>query len=152
MPTDASDLWLVPSENDRAARASVHVDALTQAATRYQAGDFAGALQAASTPLVARGRRSRATRCITRGSRSFGLMQTAEARKTFDALLDSKPQGALALSAALAAGEAAEASGDSAAAARVYAPLAADKLTVSEDVLDASRTRGAGVRRSQDRR
>jgi soluble lytic murein transglycosylase len=134
LPADASDLWLVPSENDRAARASVQVDALTQAATRYQAADFAGALQAASAPSL-KGTPLAGYAVYYQGLAQLRLMQTAAARKTFDTLLDSKPQGALALSAALAAGEAAEAAGDSAAAMRVYTPLADDKLTVSEDVL-----------------
>jgi len=134
LPPDASDLWLVPSENDRAARASAQYDALAEAATRYQAGGFAAALQAASTASL-KGTQLRSYATYYQGLAQLRLMQTAEARKTFDALLDSKPPGALALSAALAAGEAADAAGDSAAAMRVYAPLAADKVTVSEDVL-----------------
>ena len=134
LPPDPSDLWLVPSANDRAARASVQFDSLLEAATRYQAGEFAAALQAASasslknTPLAGYA-------VYYQGLAQLRLMQPADARKTLDRLRDSKPQGALALSAALAAGEAADAAGDTAAAARVYALLADEKLTVSEDVL-----------------
>ncbi|CAN5793178.1 tetratricopeptide repeat protein [soil metagenome] len=124
----------MPSANDRSDRASSQHDALTAAATRFQAGEFDAALWSASAPSL-KGTPLAGYALYYQGLAQLRLMRTVDARKTFEALRDSKPQGALALSAALAAGEAADASGDAAAAVRIYAPLAADKSTVSEDVL-----------------
>ncbi|MEO6212035.1 MAG: transglycosylase SLT domain-containing protein [Vicinamibacterales bacterium] len=134
LPANTSDLWLVPSENDRTARVSAQFDPLAEAARRYQAEEFSDALQFASTPSL-KGTPLASHALYYQGIAQLRLLQTAEARKTFKRLLDTSPPGALAIAAALAAGEAADAAGDSAAAARLYAPLAADKLAVSEDVL-----------------
>jgi soluble lytic murein transglycosylase len=134
LPENASDLWLVPSEHDRSARASVQYDPLAEASRRYQAEDFAGALRFASTPSLA-GTPLAGYAAYYRGLAELRLLQTDAARKTFDTLRHSKPGGALAAAAALGAGETAEAAGDYAAATRLYADLASDKNTVSDEVL-----------------
>jgi soluble lytic murein transglycosylase len=135
LPSDASDLWLVPSDRDRAARSTSQHQPLTAAVQRYQAGDFEAALQLASAPALKGAPLSAYARYYT-GLAQLKLARLPEARRTLDALIDSKPTGALAAAAVLAAGEAAEAAGDNAGALRLYTPLAANKLTVSDDVLD----------------
>ena len=135
LPGSASDLWLVPSERDGAARTSTQHEALNEAVSRYQAGDFDAALRFASAaslrtaPLAPYGQ-------YYQGLAQLRLAKIPEARRTFEGLLDSKPAGYLSIATMLAAGEAAEAAGDHAAAARLYQKLADDKLSVSEDVLD----------------
>jgi len=134
LPGRASDLWLVPSESDRAARAVAAYKPLVDAVARYADGDYAGAIQLARRPSLAATPLAGYARYYT-GLAQLALGQAAEARQTFEAILEARPQGYLATGAALAAGEAAEAAGDNAAAARVYERLAADKKAVSEDVL-----------------
>ena len=53
LPSKASDLWFVPSENDRAARTTSSYQSLVDGVNRYHQGDYAGALS-----LVARGTRA----------------------------------------------------------------------------------------------
>ncbi|HXG53913.1 MAG TPA: transglycosylase SLT domain-containing protein [Vicinamibacterales bacterium] len=134
LPEHASELWLVPSGNDRTARVSAQYDALSDAAARYRAGDYAGALQLASAPSL-KGTPLAGYARYYQGLSQLRLLRTDDARKTFDALLDDKPAGALATAAALADGEAAEAAGDNAAAVRRYEKLATDKRVVSDEVL-----------------
>ena len=62
-------------------------------------------------------------------------MQTEQARKTLEGLLATEPSGALAMSVAMAAGEAAETATDHAAALAIYEKLAADKTAVGDEVL-----------------
>src|SRR5688500_11083345 len=135
LPESASDLWLVPSERDRAARASTQHQPLTDAAARYRAEDYPSALRLASSPGL-RNAPLAAYAKYYQGLAQLKLGQIAEARRTFEDLLDGKPAGYLAVGAALAAGEAAETAGDYAAAVKIYARLAHDKHSVSDDVLD----------------
>ena len=135
LPESASDLWLVPSERDGAARTATQHEDLNEAVNRFQTGDFEAALRLASgaplrtVPLAPYAR-------YYQGLAQLRLARIPEARRTFDTLLDAKPSGNLAVAATLAAGEAAEAAGDYAAAARLYGKLADDKLTISDEVLD----------------
>ena len=135
LPADASDLWLVPSERDRAARFTSQHQPLITAIQRYQAGEFESALQLASTPILKDAPLSAYAQYYV-GLAQLRLAKLSDARRTFDALIDSKPSGALAAAAVLAAGEAAEAAGDPSAALKLYSPLATNKLTVSDDALD----------------
>ena len=135
LPENASDLWLVPSGRDGAARTSSQHEALNEAVTRYQAGDFDAALRFASTPSLKTAPLSLYAQYY-QGLAQLRLANLPEARRTFEALLDSRPSGYLATAALLAAGEAAEAAGDHAAAMRLYRKLADDKVSVSDDVLD----------------
>lgn len=134
LPENETDLWLVPSESDRAARTIATYRPLSEAVTRYQAGDYAGALAYASRPSLAATPLADYAKFYA-GLAQLRLGQAAEARRTLESVVEQKPQGSLAVGAALAAGEAAEAVSDHAAATRFYARLAADKTTVSEDVL-----------------
>ena len=135
LPESASDLWLVPSERDGAARTATQHENLNEAVNRFQAGDFEAALRLASgaplrtVPLAPYAQ-------YYQGLAQLRLARIPEARRTFDTLLDAKPSGNLAVATTLAAGEAAEAAGDYAAAARLYGKLADDKLTISDEVLD----------------
>src|SRR5688500_11897855 len=114
LPQHGSGLWLVPSGRD-GARTSTQHESLRAAVSRYQAGDFDGALPSASAvslntaPLA-----PYAHYC--QGLAQLRLARIPEARRTFERLLDARPAGYLAIAAMLAAGEAAEAAGDHSAA------------------------------------
>jgi soluble lytic murein transglycosylase len=133
LPRNESDLWLVPSAADRTARASVASQTLASAVRLYQSGDYGAALTAL--------RRVSAATALAdyvdyyKGLSELRLKQLKDARKTFDALIDRKPQGAIALRAALADGEAAETDGDFREAMAIYQRLADDKQLVTEEVL-----------------
>ena len=135
LPANPSDLWLVPAETDRAARASAQYRWLADGVAMFDAGDYAGALRALAAPALGDTALSGYAKYYT-GLAHLKLSQTDSARQTFAALIDSRPAGHLAIAAALAAGQAAEAAGDAAAAVRFYAPLAANKLAVNDDVLN----------------
>ena len=135
LPESASALWLVPSERDGAARTATQHEDLNEAVDRFQAGDFEAALRLASGSPLRSAPLARYAQYY-QGLAQLRLARIPEARRTFDTLLDSKPAGHLNVAAALAAGEAAEAAGDHAAAARLYQKLADDKLAISDEVLD----------------
>ena len=134
LPPDASDLWLVPSERDRSARSLAIYEPLTAGEKRFQDGDFAAAIPLLTRPALARTALANYAAYYA-GLSQLRLDRVAEARRTFDALMDRRPQGHLAVAAAVAAGEAAEAAGDPAAAVRIYEGVAAQKGAVTEDVL-----------------
>ena len=134
LPDDRSGLWLVPSESDREARGFSQYEPLAEAVKRYHAGEYAAAAQLASRPSLASTPLAGYAAYYT-GLAQLRQSQTAAARKTLDQLLDKRPAGALATSAAIAAGEAAEAAGDHAAAFGIYQRLAADKFAANDQVL-----------------
>ena len=134
LPDKASDLWLVPAESDRAARTLATYAPLARGLERYRAGDFGAALPLFSSPSLASTALGDYARYYAAMSR-LRLQQTAEARRAFDALLDRRLEGYLAVAAALGAAEAAEAAGDTQAALRRYERLAGDKHAVNEDIL-----------------
>ena len=134
LPANASDLWLVPAEDDIAAKRPAQYKFLQDAVERFEAGEYPAALRAATSPALQNTALAGYAKYYA-GMTQLKLSQTAEARRTFETLLESRPQGYLAIAAALGAGEAAEAAGDHAAAARIYARLAANKLAVSDEVL-----------------
>jgi soluble lytic murein transglycosylase len=134
LPEDPSDLWLVPSESDRAAKVAAQHTMLAEAVKRYTDGDFTAAAQLASRPALA------ATPLAGYAAYYLGLSQLRleqldEARRTLSRLLETRPAGHLATAATLAAGEAAEAAGDHAAALRLYEALADQKGNATDDVL-----------------
>lgn len=134
LPNRESDLWLVPSESDRAAKTTALYQPLADAAARYRAGDYAGALSLASRPALATTPLADYAKYYV-GLSQLRLGQAADARRTLESIATEKPEGYIGVGAALAAGEAAEALSDNAAAMRLYERLAADKAAVSEDVL-----------------
>jgi soluble lytic murein transglycosylase len=134
LPRDASDLWLVPPESDRSARTTATYRPLADGVRRYAEEKYSDALALVSRPALAKTALADYAAYYT-GLAQLRLNRIDESRRTLDALLESGPQGALATSAALAAGEAAEAAGDHSAAVAVYERLAADKTIVNDDVL-----------------
>jgi peptidoglycan lytic transglycosylase len=133
LPKNESDLWLVPSASDRSARVGPAAVSLAAAVRRYQDDDYAGALTTLSR-LPPSAALDDYIDYYT-GLAQLRLEKYAEARKTFTAVLDRKPQGAVSLRAALAHGEAAEASGDYKGAVEIYQRLAESKGLVTDEVL-----------------
>ena len=134
LPSNPSDLWLVPSERDRASRSTATFEPLATGVKRFQDGDYAGALLLVSRPSLAN------TALTDYASYYAGLAQlrlgrSADARRTFDAIIDRKPPGYVSIAAGLAAGEAAEAAGDFPSATRIYERIADQKAAATEEVL-----------------
>ncbi len=134
LPSTASELWLVPSAAERAAPAKASANhGLAAAVQLYQSGDYGPALAAL--------KRVQPSNAVSeyvdyyRGLAHLRLEQLPEARRTLGSLVERKPAGAIALAAALAQAEAAEAAGDARAAVGIYQRLAADQHLVSEEVL-----------------
>ena len=134
LPSNPSDLWLVPSASDRASRSTALFEPLVAGVRRFQDGDFAGALLLVSRPSLANTALADYAAYYT-GLAQLRLGRTADARHTFDAIIDRKPPGYVASAAGLAAGEAAEAAGDFPAALRIYERIADQKGGVTDDVL-----------------
>ena len=134
LPSEASDLWLVPSAKDRAARTTATYQPLAEAAARYQSADYTASLALASRPsLVATPLGDYAAYYV--GLSQLRLQRFAEARVTLEQIVGEQAAGYLSIGAALAAGEAAEAQGDMTAAIRLYERLASDPNAVSDEVL-----------------
>jgi tetratricopeptide (TPR) repeat protein len=134
LPSNPSDLWLVPSANDRTSRSTATFDALAEGVKRFDSGDFAGALLLVSRPALASTALADYAAYYT-GLAQLRLGRSADARKTFDAIIDRKAPGYVTVAAGLAAGEAAEAAGDFPAATRIYEHIADQKAAATEDVL-----------------
>ena len=134
LPSEGSDFWLVPSATDRSSRGYRQYESLAEAVGRFEEGKYEDAIRLASRPGLADTPLGEYAAYYT-GLAQLRLLKTSDARTTFDRLLKARPSGALALSVALAAGEAAEAAGDNAGALGIYERLAADKLLVSDEVL-----------------
>jgi soluble lytic murein transglycosylase len=133
LPRNESELWLVPSAADRRVRPSAASDGVANGVRLYQSGNYAQALAAL--------KRLPSTGSLVdyidyyKGLTHLRLRQLAEAEAVLESLLDRKPQGAVAAAAALARGEVAEASGDYREAVTIYQRLAAEKATVTDEVL-----------------
>ena len=134
LPSNPSDLWLVPSENDRAARSAATFVSLVTGIKRFQEGNYAGALELVAQPSLAKTTLADYASYYT-GLAQLRLGQVAEARRTLDAVIDRKVPGYVGIAAGLASGEAAEMAGDFPAAVRIYERIADQKAAVSEDVL-----------------
>src|SRR5437762_3102208 len=134
IPTSPSDLWLVPSETDRAARSIVTFEPLTTGLKRFQDGNYQAALAFFSNPAIARtALADYAT--YYKGLAQLRLGQVADARRSFDVVIDRKAPGYVSIAAGLAAGEAAELAGDYPAAVKTYERIAEQKAAVNEDLL-----------------
>lgn len=134
LPANASDLWLVPSGTERAARTLSTYEPLVQGVARFQAGDYDAALRLlrpSSLGSTALGEYA----VYYTGQSQLRQGQFAEARRTFDRILEKKPDGYVRIAAALAAGEAAEAGGDAAAAVKLYESVVDHKGAITEEVL-----------------
>jgi soluble lytic murein transglycosylase len=153
LPANESDLWLVPSARDRAARTIATYEPLAAGIKRYKDGDYAGALALVTRPTLA-GTALASYAAYYAGLSQLRLGRLADARRTFDALLDRKPPGYVAIAAALASGDVAESAGDYAAAVRIYDRIADQKAAVTDEVLSrlarvalaaGDRTKAAGA-------
>lgn len=134
LPSNPTDLWLVPSASDRAARTLATYEPLVQGIARFQAGDYARAIPFFTRPgLTSSALADYALYYV--GLSQLRQGQSSEARRTFESLLEKKPVGHVGIAAAMGAGEAAEASGDPAGAVKFYERIADHKGAVTEDVL-----------------
>ena len=105
------------------------------------------ALALVTRPALAAHGAGGSTPRITRVCPSSGSARSPTARRTFDDVLDRKPPGYVAIAAALASGEAAEAAGDFAAAVRIYERIADAEGRRHRRRAVAARPRGARGRR-----
>jgi soluble lytic murein transglycosylase len=134
LPANPTDLWLVPSGNDRAARSTTTFTALATGIKRFGEENYSAALALFSTPALAKtALADYAT--YYKGLAQLRLGQVAEARRTLEAVAERKTPGYVAVAAGLAAGEAAETANDFPAAIRIYERIADQKAAVSDDVL-----------------
>jgi soluble lytic murein transglycosylase len=134
LPSNASDFWLVPSENDRAARTLATYEPLVTGVARFQAGNYPAAIALLERTALA------TTTLADYAAYYVGLSllrqgQPADARRTFEKILDRKPNGNVAIAAAIGAGEAAEAGGDAAGAMKFYERVVDHKGAITEEIL-----------------
>jgi soluble lytic murein transglycosylase len=134
LPAEASDFWFVPSSSDRTSRGYKQYEPLAEAVQHFDEGEYQDAIRLASRASLADTPLAGYAAYYT-GLSQLRLLKTSEARATLERLLREEPPGALSLAIALAAGEAAETAGDNAAALAIYDRLAADKVTVTDEVL-----------------
>ena len=107
---------------------------LVNGVARFQAGNYSAAISLLDRPALA------TTTLADYATYYIGLSQlrqgqAAEARRTFEKILDKKPNGHIAVAAAIGAGEAAEATGDAAAAVKFYERVVDHKGAITEEVL-----------------
>jgi soluble lytic murein transglycosylase len=134
LPTNASDFWLVPSENDRAARTLATYEPLVSGVARLQAGNYAAAVALLERPALATTALGDYAAYYV-GVAQLRQGQSKDARRTFEKILDKKPNGNVAIAAAIGAGEAAEANGDAAAAMKFYERVVDHKGAITEEAL-----------------
>lgn len=136
LPGSLSDMWLVPPPAERTARANAVYAPLVQGDARFRAADYTKALPLFATPALTASPLGDYARYYA-GMTELRMGRTRDARRTFESLMQRKPVGYLAVAAALAAGEAAEAEKDAEAAVRLYEGLAADPAAISAEVLSS---------------
>jgi soluble lytic murein transglycosylase len=129
----AAPLWFVPSASERHRGELEHAQ-LSTAARKYSEGDFFASLAAARRASAGNGP-LRDYASLYTGLSELRSGQVDAARRTLEALRERRPPGHLAVAAAVASGEAAEAAGDHAAAASIYERLVADRAAADEEVL-----------------
>ena len=134
LPSNKSDLWLVPAAADVTPAALTPFKPLIEGSAEFANGDYAGALPLVSQASLGSTELRDYAAYYTAAS-ELRLSRSADARARFHALRERKPPGALLVSAALGEAEAAEALGDYKAAIDIYEGLIASKTTVSDDVL-----------------
>ncbi len=134
IPTNLSDLWLVPPETDRSSRVVAQFEALTTGVKRFQEGNYQAALTFFSNPSLAKTALADYA-AYYKGLTQLRLGQVADARRTLDDVIERKSPGYVSIAAGLAAGEAAELAGDYAAAMTTYEKIADQKGAVNEDLL-----------------
>jgi len=131
LPQNIDDYWFAPRKSDRAAARGV---ALVDASAAYVAGNYAASLSRAQQAVAAGGPLEAYAQYYV-GLSQLRLARAMDAEKTFAAVLARKPEGSLAVAAAVGAAEAAQLRGDYAAAADIYEKLSAKKSAAPEDIL-----------------
>lgn len=134
IPSNPSDLWLVPAENERSTRSTAIFEPFTTGLKRFQDGNYQSALTFFSNPSLAKSGLADYA-AYYRGLTQLRLGQVAEARKTLNDVIERKAPGYVSVAAGLAAGEAAELSGDYGGAVNIYDHLAEQKGAVTEELL-----------------
>jgi soluble lytic murein transglycosylase len=134
IPTNLSDLWLVPPDSERSARAVAQFEPLTTGVKRFQEGNYQAALTFFSNPGLAKTALADYA-AYYKGLTQLRLGQVGDARKTLDEVIDRKAPGYVSVAAGLASGEAAELAGDYTAAVTIYQRIADQKGAVNDDVL-----------------
>jgi soluble lytic murein transglycosylase len=129
VPVALESVWLAPTEATQAAMASGAYGPLQEGVRRCLEEDFEAALSLLvdpvwpSTPLAAYA-------AYYAGRARLGLEQYAEARLTFEALIDTRPAGYVGEAALIGAAEAAEGLDEPEAALRLY-EIAASRRALS---------------------
>ena len=134
LPAEASELWLVPSETDRAARSTSAFASLATGVERLREENYAAALALFSQASLAKTALADYA-AYYKGIAQLRLGQLVEARRTLDTVFERKTPGNVSFAAGLASAEAAETAGDYSAAVRIYERIAEQKSALSEDVL-----------------
>ena len=109
-------------------------DPLTDGLKKFQDSNYQAALPLFSTPSLAKTSLADYA-AYYKGLAQLRLGQVADARRTFDAVIDRKVPGYVSVAAGLASGEAAELSGDYAGAVAVYERVADQKAAITEELL-----------------
>ena len=134
LPDRASDLWLVPADDDPAAKTGAVYQPLAEGVRQYRDGNYDAALRLVSrASFASTGLADYAA--YYEGLALLRLSRGSDARRTLSAVMARKPAGHLSVAVPLAAAEAAEAEGDHRAAVAIYEGLVENKTAVSEDVL-----------------
>jgi soluble lytic murein transglycosylase len=134
LPKVSTELWLVPTESAATTRASLLYQPLSDGVRALEDADTDRALllfgrsSLTGTPLADYA-------AYYKGLAQLRLSRAADARETFDKLVDRQPAGYVGIAAALGEADAAIALGDHRAALAIYEKLTADKTAVSEQIL-----------------
>ena len=130
LPQNIDDYWFAPRAGDRGARNGI----LAQTAEAYGSGNYAASLAYARQAVAAGGPLLPYAQLYL-GQSQVRLGSAADAEKTFDAILDRKPEGYLSVAATIGKAEALELNGRPAAAADLYQKLSTHKSVSPEDIL-----------------
>ena len=132
LPADVSKLWMAPTAADKIRSSAI--DAFAAAVRLEVDGNFAKALPMLSTEAVQQGTLGHYAEYY-KGLAQLRLGQNGDARRTFDSLAQTRPEGYLTEAAVLREGEAEEAAGDFNAAFDLYTRLSRTKTTAPDEVL-----------------
>ena len=130
LPQNIDDFWFAPRAAERGTRSGI----LAQAAEAYASGNYAASLAYARQAVAAGGPLLPYAQLYL-GQSHVRLSNAADAEKTFDAILDRKPEGYLSVAATVGKAEALELSGRPAAAADLYERLSTHKSISPDDIL-----------------
>jgi soluble lytic murein transglycosylase len=132
VPTDLSQIWLAPGRS--AATSAARTPSPIAMAIKLQAGgDYTRALTAATQAAAQQGALAHYASYYAAVAQ-LRLGQSAEARRSFQSLLEQRPVGYLSEAAALGEAEAAEAQRDFAAAIAIYERLLKGRPSATEDI------------------